>query len=123
MAADPARVVHDRGVRAARLHAVKADIARLLDDPALSAAMLAKRQGVTPRYIHKLLESEGTTLSKFVPGQRLVRVHRMLSDARYAASTIGSIAYRAGFGDLSTFNREFRRRFGVTPSDVRAARR
>jgi AraC-like DNA-binding protein len=120
---DAAEVARNRGVRAARLHAVKADIARLLDDATLSAATLATRQGVTPRYIHKLFESEGTTVSKFVLGQRLVRVHRMLNDVRYAGLTIGTLAYRAGFGDLSTFNREFRRRFGVTPSDVRAARR
>lgn len=120
---DAAEVARNRGVRAARLHAVKADIACLLEDATLSAATLATRQGVTPRYIHKLFESEGTTVSKFVLGQRLVRVHRMLNDVRHAGLTIGTIAYRAGFGDLSTFNREFRRHFGVTPSDVRAARR
>jgi AraC-like DNA-binding protein len=28
-----------------------------------------------------------------------------------------TIAYDVGFGDLSTFNREFRRHFGATPSD------
>jgi AraC-like DNA-binding protein len=43
----------------------------------------------------------------------------MLTDTRYADRTISDIAFAVGFGDLSTFNREFRRRFGVTPSDVR----
>jgi AraC-like DNA-binding protein len=37
--------------------------------------------------------------------------------------TISEIAYRAGFNDLSTFNREFRRHFGATPSDVRSLTR
>jgi AraC-like DNA-binding protein len=31
------------------------------------------------------------------------------------------MAYKAGFGDLSTFNREFRRHYGMTPTEVRAA--
>ena len=31
------------------------------------------------------------------------------------------MAGEAGFNDLSHFNRAFRRRFGVTPSDVRRA--
>ena len=81
----------------------------------------ALRQRVTPRYIHKLFESEGTTLSRFILGQRLVHVHRMLTDPRHAGSAISALAYTAGFGDLSTFNREFRRHYGKTPSDVRAA--
>ena len=29
------------------------------------------------------------------------------------------IAYDVGFGDLSYFNRVFRRRYGATPSDIR----
>jgi AraC-like DNA-binding protein len=34
---------------------------------------------------------------------------------------IATIALDAGFGDLSYFNRTFRRRFGVAPSELRAA--
>ena len=45
----------------------------------------------------------------------------MLIDPRYADRGISAVAYEAGFGDLSYFNRTFRRRYGATPSDVRAA--
>jgi AraC-like DNA-binding protein len=117
---DAAEIARGRGLRAARLRAIKADIAQNLEDGDLSAAVLAARQRVTPRYIHKLFEGEGTTLSQFVLGQRLARVHRLLTDPRHADLTIGAIAYGAGFGDLSTFNRAFRRHFGATPSDLRA---
>jgi AraC-like DNA-binding protein len=43
-----------------------------------------------------------------------------LSDARFARHTIAALALRAGFADLSYFNRAFRRRYGVSPSDIRA---
>jgi len=33
---------------------------------------------------------------------------------------ITAVAYDVGFGDLSYFYRVFRRRFGATPSDIRA---
>ena len=45
----------------------------------------------------------------------------MLSDPRAGEMFISAIAYEAGFGDLSYFNRTFRRRFGASPSDVRKA--
>jgi AraC-like DNA-binding protein len=61
-------------------------------------------------------------LSRFVLLQRLASVHRMLTDSRHAGSSIGALAYGAGFGDLSTFNREFRRCYGATPSDVLTVR-
>jgi AraC-like DNA-binding protein len=52
--------------------------------------------------------------------QRLARAYRRLSDARFAHRPVSAIAYEAGFGDLSYFNRTFRRTYGATPSDVRA---
>jgi len=36
--------------------------------------------------------------------------------------SISSIAYDVGFGDLSYFNRAFRRRYDATPSDIRNRR-
>ena len=118
---DAAEIAAGRGVRAARMRAIKTDIELNLEGD-VSVATLAARHRVSPRYIRKLFEGEDTSLSQFVLGQRLTRVHRMLSDPRHADRTIGDIAFGAGFGDLSTFNREFRRRFGVTPSDVRSGR-
>jgi AraC-like DNA-binding protein len=120
---EAADVAERRGLRAARLRAIKADIVRNLEDVNLRATGIAMRQGVTTRYIHRLFENEGATLSQFIRRQRLMRVHRALTDPRHDDRTIASIAYDAGFGDLSTFNREFRRHFAATPSDVRAARR
>jgi AraC-like DNA-binding protein len=120
-APDAAEIARGRGLRAARLHAIKADIASNLSDGDVSVTALARRQGVTARYVQRLFESDGTTLSRFVLRQRLLKVHRMLADPRHADCMISALAYDAGFGDLSTFNREFRRFFGATPSDIRAA--
>jgi len=118
---DAAEIARGRGLRVARLRAIKADIRRNLRDGDVSVTALAGRHHVTPRYIQRLFESDGTTLSRFVLEQRLAQVHCMLADSRHADRKIAALAYDVGFGDLSTFNWEFRRRFGVTPSDVRAA--
>jgi AraC-like DNA-binding protein len=45
----------------------------------------------------------------------------MLGDPSFAERTISAIAYESGFGDLSHFNRAFRRRYGESPTDVRSA--
>jgi AraC-like DNA-binding protein len=118
---DAAEIAAGRGVRAARLRAIKADIVRNLRNGDVSVAALAVRHRVTVRYIQRLFEGEGTTLSRYVLGQRLAQAHRMLVDPHQTHRAISTIAYDAGFGDLSTFNREFRRLFGATPSDVRTA--
>ena len=116
---DGAAIANKRGVRAARLRAISADILANLTSPELTVTAVALRQRVTPRYIHMLLEGEGTTFSEFVLNVRLVHAHRMLTNPRFAALTITQIAFASGFGDLSYFDRTFRRRFGATPSDVR----
>jgi AraC-like DNA-binding protein len=70
-----------------------------------------------------LFEREGTTFSQYVMAQRLAGAHRMLGEAGCAGLTITAIAMEAGFSDLSHFNRAFRRVYGASPSEVRAAAR
>jgi len=115
---DAAEIAARRGLRVARLKAIEADILRNLTGR-VSADDLAVRHGVSPRYIYKLFECEGTTLSRFVANQRFARVHRLLTDPSASNRAISTLAFEAGFGDLSTFNREFRRRYADTPSGVR----
>lgn len=116
---DAQAIAKARGVRAARLREIMADISANLTDCGLSVAAVAQRQRVTTRYIHKLFEGEGLTFSTFVLGQRLSRAHRMLADPRFADRGISSVAFDVGFGDLSYFNRTFRRRYDATPSEIR----
>jgi AraC-like DNA-binding protein len=120
---DAMEMAHGRGLRAARLHAIKQDVAQNLGQADLSVATLAPRHGCTPRFIQRLFETEGTTFTEYVLGQRLARAHRMLVDPRRAGEKISVVAYDCGFGDLSYFNRVFRRRYGGTPSDVRTQAR
>ena len=109
-------IARGRGVRAVRLQTIKADLAR---DASQSIDEIARRQGVTPRYVQLLFEGQGTTFSAFVIERRLDLVRSMLRSPRYAGWSIVSIAFESGFKDLSHFNRRFRRRFGVTPSEFR----
>jgi len=109
-------IAQQRGIRAARLEAIKAD---LVQDATLDLDRLAARQGITPRYVQMLFEESGTTFSAFVLALRLDAARRMLTSPRYARWSITAIALEAGFADLSHFNRRFKRRYQTTPGDVR----
>jgi AraC-like DNA-binding protein len=120
---DAADEASGRGLRAARLNAAKEEIMRRLAENDFAVSDVARRLGLTSRYVQKLFESEGTTFTEYLVKQRLARAHRMLSDRRFLGRSITSIAFDAGFGNLSHFNRMFRRTYGATPSDVRSAAR
>ncbi len=116
---DAQEVAEARGVRAVRLRAVKGDIAANLLRPDLSVATVARRQGVSPQYVRALFNGEGTTFADHVRAERLTLAHEILCDPARQGRRISDIAFEAGFGDLSYFNRSFRQRYGMTPSDVR----
>jgi AraC-like DNA-binding protein len=83
---------------------------------ALVVAALAARHGISPRYVHKLFEDDGRTYSQVVLDARL---ERALRELRSTTRTVSAIAGAVGFSDLSYFNRTFRRRYGMTPTDAR----
>jgi AraC-like DNA-binding protein len=117
--ADRAELARNRGIRAARLEGIKADIIARVGDGKLSAGAVAARHALALRSLQKLFEAAGTTFSEFLLDQRLARAYRALTNRLHARRSISEIAYDSGFNDLSYFNRAFRRRYGATPSDVR----
>jgi len=112
-----------RGVRAAWLEKLKADIERHLTSPELSLNGLAVRHGISTRYIRALFASDRTTFRDYVKDRRLSLAHRLLTDQRHTHRSISDIAMSAGFGDLSWFNACYRQTYGRTPSDTRAIHR
>ncbi|MGY8683700.1 AraC family transcriptional regulator [Bradyrhizobium sp. UFLA05-153] len=116
---DYAELARERGGTAARLAAIKSDILAALGDSELATETIAARHGISPRYVQKLFEQDGSSFSAFVLTERLAKAQRMLVDRRYRHLNIAQIAHESGFGDVSYFNRVFRRQFGSRPSDVR----
>ncbi|MFO1109027.1 MAG: helix-turn-helix transcriptional regulator [Bradyrhizobium sp.] len=120
---DDAELAKARGGRAARLHAIKRDIAVHLSRADLTLEAVARRQACTVRAVQRLFENDGSSFTDYVLEQRTALAHRLLTDPVRAHEKISAIAYDAGFGDVSHFNRSFRRRYGETPSDVRVRHR
>lgn len=121
--ADDAGLAGKGGVRAARRQAIKADIAANLGMPELALEWIARRHGVSGAYVRALFSDEGTSFTDYVLAERLNHVHALLASPYLSHHNIAGLALMAGFGDISWFNQAFRRRFGLTPSDVRHARR
>ncbi|HEX5500880.1 MAG TPA: helix-turn-helix transcriptional regulator, partial [Thermomicrobiales bacterium] len=120
---DAAEKAKKRGLRAARLEAVKADIAANIANPRLSLDWLAARHGISPRYLRALFYGDGTSLTDFILEARLSHAHRLLTEDHVEGRNIGAVALQSGFGDFSWFHQTFRRRFAMTPADVREAAR
>jgi AraC-like DNA-binding protein len=110
-------------VVAARHSAALDHIAAHFHDPELSVEAVARCQGISPRYLQRLMTSSGTSFTERVNELRLQRAFALLIEPRGGVRRISDIALEAGFSDISHFNRLFRARFGVSPRGVRAAGR
>jgi len=116
---DAAEIAAGRGLRAARLREALAVIEARFTDPALSTETVARAIGLSRRYLNTLLLESGSTFAERVLELRLRKACAMLSDIRNDATKVSDIALAAGFNDVSYFNRWFRRRFGLSPGELR----
>ena len=107
-------------VVAARRHATFDYLASHFLDPELSLTKVARRLGISTRYLQRLLETSETSFIAHVTELRLKHAFMLLTAQCEAKDRISEIALQVGFSDISHFNRLFRSRFGATPSDVRA---
>jgi AraC-like DNA-binding protein len=90
-------------------------------DPSFSPARLAAIVGVSRAKLYRLFAAHGTTIATAIWQARLKRAYDMVSSPVHRNVPLGELAYRCGFLDRSTFSRMFKRRYGLTPRDLREA--
>jgi|Cruoilmetagenom7_1024161.scaffolds.fasta_scaffold15009_3 AraC-like DNA-binding protein len=116
---DIAITARHRGLKQSRLRAIKADLRISAWQGDTSLGWLAKRHGVSPGYIRAMFEQEGLSFTDYVLDLRLERVFHCLRSPAYTHKKVADIVYDAGFNNLSWFYRAFKRRFDLTPGEVR----
>jgi AraC-like DNA-binding protein len=92
-------------------------------DRPLSIEELAAEVGCSVRSLFRAFrQSRGTSPLEFARRIRLGHARRML-EAPDAATTVTSVAFACGFGDLGRFSKDFTQAFGELPSLVLGRRR
>lgn len=116
---DSADLAKMRGLRAARLEDVFTLIRQHFSDPEFSTAQVARRLGLTSRYVNDLLQETGIGFADRVTELRMQMARKMLTDKSKDRLKVVDVAYAVGFNEVSYFNRRFRQRFGEKPSQIR----
>jgi AraC-like DNA-binding protein len=111
--------IADRQIDLGRKERVRQTVRRHLRTPTLTPATLSRVVGMSRSNLYRLFENTGG-VARYIQRERLVEAHAVLSDPATARS-ISAIAEDLCFADASSFSRAFKREFGLSPGDVRAA--
>jgi AraC-like DNA-binding protein len=96
-----------------------ADLDGLLGDPDLSAAQLARLQGISRRRLDAIFAARGRSAERLIWDSRLERARRDLHDPAFAGRRVIDIALTWGFSSAAHFSRAFRRKYGQSPLEFR----
>ncbi|MEP9379883.1 helix-turn-helix domain-containing protein [Aquabacter sp. CN5-332] len=92
-------------------------------DPSLTPDVVAARLGCSRAALYRTFALHGESVSAFIWSRRLDHARRMLASAAFSHLLISQIAFRCGFLEHPTFNRMFKRRYGMTPREARHSSR
>lgn len=121
IAPDRAAHMQAAGARELKLQRLLDYIALNHSDPELSTEKAAEACDISTRYLHYLLKGRGLRFHDHLWDARLDSAYRQLADPALSRRTIAEIAYAAGFKSTAHFSRSFRRRFQLSPREVRQA--
>ncbi len=104
--------------RSISLKIVKDFIARYLADAQLDTTMIASGTRFSARYMNDLFKDEHTSLMRYVWACRLEKCYKELIALNNYPISI--IAFKWGFNDMSHFSRSFKKRFGLSPIELKS---
>ncbi|MGW0578635.1 AraC-like ligand-binding domain-containing protein [Streptomyces sp. NPDC002920] len=90
-----------------------------LSDPGLSPESVARTHSISVRYLHKVLQQRGVTLSSWIRASRLERIRRDLADPLLSDRSVALIAARWGVLDATHLSRALRAEFGQSAAEIR----
>ena len=91
-------------------------INRALGNPDLSVARLCRIFGLSRATLYRMFADEGG-VQRYIDARRLDRCFAELHHAPATYGRIRDVAGRWGFHEAADFNRRFKSRFGIRPSD------
>jgi AraC-like DNA-binding protein len=89
-------------------------------DPELTLDQLAKQLGIHPNYLSQVINTkEQKSFYDLINESRVNEFIRLSSQPQSQQFTLVSLAYDCGFNSKASFNRNFKKHTGVTPSEYR----
>ena len=98
-------------------NAIERHIDRNLRDPNLSVRKICRDLGMSRATVYRLMGSKGGVM-KAVHDRRLLAAKSDLSVSQRTSGLIGTVAERYGYSYISHFSKQFKAKFGVSPSEV-----
>lgn len=102
--------------------AIKDYISLNLQAQDLGPEMIAAHMRLSVNYMNRILAEEGLSLMKLVWQLRLEEARCLLTRPLTCGMQMAEIAWQCGFSSQSHFSQAFRRHFGISPTEMRAAR-
>ncbi|MEV6152022.1 helix-turn-helix domain-containing protein [Nonomuraea sp. NPDC052129] len=90
-----------------------------LGEPGLDPATIAAAHHVSVRQLHRLFETQDTTVAAWIRHRRLERCRKDLADVALRDTSVSVIAARWGLPDSAHFSRLFRHAYGLPPAEYR----
>lgn len=85
----------------------------------LTPERVARAFGVSLRTLHQLFALSGCSFHEYLTRTRLARAQALLRDPASRHLGTAEIGFAAGFGEVSTFYRRFKQRYGMAPGEFR----
>lgn len=103
----------------ARLADIRDKIRTHFANPGISLEMIARKCGISPRYVTYVMAKFDTSFYREVKMARLMAARKMLRESTGGNIPISQISFCVGFKSPSHFSYLFKREFGHSPSDER----